>query len=142
MKGRTMKDRVLEIEFNYYIRRLYKVFHNNIELRSYLEGVCALGDVDFTTIVRLAMLVKYNQGSMHTNSVISACVLKAGGYSLRDIAKIQGLNLSTVYRHLREYKNEDLALYRKTEDIEFIEIKRFMDTIKKLNSIQVGGSNG
>jgi hypothetical protein len=136
-----MKDRVLEIEFNYYIRRLYKVFHNNIELRSYLEGVCALGDVDFTTIVRLAMLVKYNQGPMHTNSSLSTCILRAGGHSLRNIAAIEGLGLATICRHLKLHKNEELVLYSKTEDIEFIEIKRFMDTIKKLNSIQVGGSN-
>ena len=135
-----MKDRVLEIEFIYYIRRLSKAFKNVIDLRSYLEGVCALGGIDLTTIFRLTMLVKYNQGPMHTNSVISACVLRAGGYSYRAIAEIQGINLTTVYRNLKGHEHEDLALYRKTQDIEFIELKKFMNTIKKLYSIKVGGS--
>lgn len=135
-----MKDRVLEIEFIYYIRRLSKVFKNVIDLRSYLEGVCALGGIDLTTIFRLVMLAKYNQAAMHTNSAISACVLRAGGYSMREIAAIMGINHTTVYRHIKDHGDEDLILYRKTQDIEFIELKKFMNTVKKINSIYIGGN--
>lgn len=135
-----MKDRVLEIEFIYYIRRLSKVFKNVIDLRSYLEGVCALGGVDLTTIFRLVMLAKYNQAAMHTNNAISACVLRAGGYSIRTIAAIEGLSPSTIQDHLKKHGDEDLVLYRKTQDIEFIELKKFMDTVKKINSAYIGGN--
>ena len=132
------QQRLDEIEFYNYIKKLLERYEHNVVVFDLIDVFATFGEIVPATIKKLVQQVYIGDKSLVPSREEQLIVYRKKGYSMRQIRDITGIHPNTQYKLLEDMqKNRDLrpTIAPKLDNETYHSMKAFMNEIKKFKEV-------
>ena len=132
------QQRLDEIEFYNYIKRLLEQYNHNVVVFDLIDVFATFGEVVPATIKKLVQQVYIGDKNIVPSREEQLIVYKKKGYSMRQIRDITGIHPNTQYKLLEDMKNNRNlrpSISPKLDEETYHSMKAFMNEIKKFKEV-------
>jgi hypothetical protein len=132
------QQRLDEIEFYNYIKRLIEQYNHNVVIFDLIDVFATFGEIVPATIKRLVQQVYTNDKNLVPSREEQLIVYRKKGYSMRQIRDITGIHPNTQYRlleNMRANRNLRPSIAPRLDEDTYHSMKAFMNEIKKFKEV-------
>lgn len=132
------QQRLDEIEFYNYIKRLIEQYNHNVVIFDLIDVFATFGEIVPATIKRLVQQVYTDDKNLVPSREEQLIVYRKKGYSMRQIRDITGIHPNTQYRlleNMRVNRNLRPSIAPRLDEDTYHSMKAFMNEIKKFKEV-------
>lgn len=132
------QQRLDEIEFYNYIRKLLEQYDHSVVVFDLVDVFATFGEVVPATIKRLVQQVYIGDKTLIPSRQEQLIVYRKKGYSMRQIRDITGIHPNTQYKLLEEMKTNRgnrPSIAPKLDEDTYHSMKAFMNEVKKFKEV-------
>ena len=132
------QQRLDEIEFYNYIKRLLEHYNHNVIVFDLIDAFATFGEIVPATIKKLVQQVYIGDKTFAPSKEEQLIVYRKKGYSMRQIRDITGIHPNTQYRMLDVMQNDRNlrpAISPRLDADTYHSMKAFMNEIKKFKEV-------
>ena len=132
------QQRLDEIEFYNYIKRLLERYEHNVVVFDLIDVFATFGEIVPATIKKLVQQVYIGDKSLVPSREEQLIVYRKKGYSMRQIRDITGIHPNTQYRLLnsmKENRNLRPSISPRLDEDTYHSMKAFMNEINKFKEV-------
>lgn len=131
------QQRLDEIEFYNYIKRLLETYDHNVVIFDLVDVFATFGEVVPATIKRLVQQIYIGDKSFVPSKEEQLIAYRKYGYSMRQIRDITGIHPNTQYRLLEDMRKgiDRPTIAPRLDEDTYHSVKAFMNEIKKFKEV-------
>ena len=132
------QQRLDEIEFYNYIKKLLEKYNHSVVVFDLVDVFATFGEIVPATIKKLVQQVYIGDPNLVPSREEQLIVYRKKGYSMRQIRDITGIHPNTQYRMLetmRSNRNLRPSIAPRLDEDTYHSMKTFMDEIKKFKEV-------
>ena len=132
------QQRLDEIEFYNYIRRLLEQYNHSVLVFDLVDVFATFGEIVPATIKKLVQQVYIGDTALVPTKEEQLIVYRKKGYSMRQIRDITGIHPNTQYRMLDRMRSDRRlrpTIVPKLDEDTYHSMKAFMNEIKKFKEV-------
>ena len=132
------QQRLEEIEFYNFIRRLLETYENSVVVFDLIDVFATFGELDPTVIKKLIQQVYIGDLTFKPSKEEQLIVYRKKGYSMRQIRDITGMHPNTQYRVLEDMQsNRNLrpTITPRLDEETFMNVRALMKQINKFKEV-------
>jgi hypothetical protein len=132
------QQRLDEIEFYNYIKRLLEVYNHNVVIFDLVDVFATFGEIVPATIKKLVQQIYIGDASIVPSREEQLIIYRKKGFSMRQIRDITGIHPNTQYRLLnsmKENRNLRPSISPRLDEDTYHSMKAFMNEINKFKEV-------
>lgn len=132
------QQRLDEIEFYNYIKKLLEQYNHSVVVFDLVDVFATFGEIVPATIKKLVQQVYIGDANLVPSREEQLIVYRKKGYSMRQIRDITGIHPNTQYRMLeamRNNRNLRPSISPRLDEDTYHSMKTFMNEIKKFKEV-------
>lgn len=132
------QQRLDEIEFYNYIKRLLEVYNHNVVIFDLVDVFATFGEIVPATIKKLVQQIYIGDASIVPSREEQLIIYRKKGFSMRQIRDITGIHPNTQYRllnNMKENRNLRPSISPRLDEDTYHSMKAFMNEINKFKEV-------